>query len=113
MTEGKLDPAKRVVMIQCVGSRNDERPYCSRICCASAVKNALRLKETNPEMDVVINYTWDEVLLFCINPDGISRHRVVSRCAPTEDSGNETIAYKNTPGKPVVFVYDQCIMNVV
>ena len=35
---------KNVVMIQCVGSRNDERPYCSRICCSEAVKNALTLK---------------------------------------------------------------------
>ena len=34
-------PPKNVVMIQCVGSRNDERPYCSRICCSEAVKNAL------------------------------------------------------------------------
>ena len=39
-----LNSLKNVVMIQCVGSRNDERPYCSRICCSEAIKNALRLK---------------------------------------------------------------------
>ena len=33
-----------VVMIQCAGSRNDEHPYCSRICCSMAVKNALKIK---------------------------------------------------------------------
>ncbi len=33
------------VMIQCVGSRTTERPYCSRICCSMAVKNALKIKE--------------------------------------------------------------------
>ena len=49
-------PPKNVVMIQCVGSRNDERPYCSRICCSEAVKNALRLKSMNPETNVYILY---------------------------------------------------------
>ncbi len=46
----------RVVMIQCVGSRNEENPNCSRICCQGAVKHALELKNLNPEMDVIILY---------------------------------------------------------
>jgi len=46
----------RVVMVQCVGSRNEENPNCSRICCQGAVKYALQLKGLNPEMDVVILY---------------------------------------------------------
>ena len=46
----------RVVMIQCVGSRNDEHPNCSRVCCQSAVKNALHIKELNPEAEVFILY---------------------------------------------------------
>jgi heterodisulfide reductase subunit A-like polyferredoxin len=45
-----------VVMIQCVGSRNEEHPICSRICCQSAVKNALHIKEQNPEAQVHILY---------------------------------------------------------
>jgi heterodisulfide reductase subunit A-like polyferredoxin len=48
--------AKTVVMIQCVGSRNEERPNCSRICCVQAVKNALEIKKLNPETDVYILY---------------------------------------------------------
>jgi len=44
------------VFIQCVGSRNDDRPYCSRVCCSHSVKNALRLKELKPEMDVYVLY---------------------------------------------------------
>jgi heterodisulfide reductase subunit A len=47
---------KSIVMIQCVGSRDDERPYCSRICCSQAVKNALKLKEKNPDIQVYILY---------------------------------------------------------
>jgi heterodisulfide reductase subunit A len=45
-----------VVMIQCVGSRDENRPYCSRVCCSHAVKNALKLKELNPETRVVVLY---------------------------------------------------------
>ena len=44
--------AKGLVMIQCVGCRNEERNYCSRICCSESIKNALLLKEKNPDMDV-------------------------------------------------------------
>ena len=53
-----LDPSSvgSVVMIQCVGSRDEERPYCSRICCTEAVKNALAIKELNPDADVYVLY---------------------------------------------------------
>ena len=44
--------AESVVMIQCVGCRNEERNYCSRICCSESIKNALKLKEINPTMDI-------------------------------------------------------------
>jgi heterodisulfide reductase subunit A len=47
---------ENVVMIQCVGSRNAENPNCSRICCQNAVKNALRLVETNPDIRVFVLY---------------------------------------------------------
>ena len=46
--------ARSVVMIQCIGCRNEDRNYCSRICCSHAVKNALRLKEIRPDMDIDI-----------------------------------------------------------
>jgi len=53
-TEG-LQP-KTIVMIQCVGSRDEVRPYCSRICCSQALKNALKLKEINRKLNVFILY---------------------------------------------------------
>jgi heterodisulfide reductase subunit A-like polyferredoxin len=43
-----------VVMIQCVGSRETDHPYCSRICCGSAVANALAIKALKPQVDVTI-----------------------------------------------------------
>jgi heterodisulfide reductase subunit A len=45
-----------VVMIQCVGSREAERPYCSRVCCATALKHALALKQQNPDVRIWILY---------------------------------------------------------
>jgi heterodisulfide reductase subunit A len=54
-TEKPLD-AERVVMIQCVGARIPERPYCSRICCTTAIKNALEIKYRRPDTEVYILY---------------------------------------------------------
>jgi heterodisulfide reductase subunit A len=45
-----------VMMIQCVGSRSDDYPYCSRMCCGEAVKNALKIKEKNPDANVYVLY---------------------------------------------------------
>ncbi|HXZ23962.1 MAG TPA: CoB--CoM heterodisulfide reductase iron-sulfur subunit A family protein [Methanomassiliicoccales archaeon] len=46
--------AKQVVMIQCVGSRNTEAPFCSRVCCTEAVKNAIKIKKSSPSTDVYV-----------------------------------------------------------
>jgi len=52
--EKRLINSQCLVMIQCVGCRNEDRNYCSRICCSQSVKNALKLKEINPQMDIYI-----------------------------------------------------------
>jgi heterodisulfide reductase subunit A len=54
--EEELGDIRDVVMIQCVGSRCEERPYCSRICCSEAIKNAVLLKEANPKRKVYVLY---------------------------------------------------------
>uniref|UniRef100_A0A7C5AKW5 CoB--CoM heterodisulfide reductase iron-sulfur subunit A family protein n=1 Tax=Desulfobacca acetoxidans TaxID=60893 RepID=A0A7C5AKW5_9BACT len=48
--------AQTAVFIQCVGSREPERPYCSRVCCSHSVESALELKKLNPDMEVFILY---------------------------------------------------------
>jgi heterodisulfide reductase subunit A len=53
---GEVEGMESVVMIQCVGSRNEDRPYCSRLCCSQAVKNALEVKRVSPETDVYVLY---------------------------------------------------------
>ncbi|OPY76669.1 MAG: putative glutamate synthase (NADPH) small subunit [Syntrophorhabdus sp. PtaU1.Bin058] len=50
----KVVNAQSLVMIQCVGCRNEDRNYCSRICCSESIKNALMLKEKNPAMDIYV-----------------------------------------------------------
>ena len=52
----ELENARNLVMIQCVGCRQEGRDYCARICCSQAIKNALSLKAHNPEMDIYILY---------------------------------------------------------
>jgi heterodisulfide reductase subunit A len=51
-----LQTAKTAVFIQCVGSREPDRPYCSRVCCTHSVDNAIELKNRNPEMNVFVLY---------------------------------------------------------
>jgi len=46
----------QVVMIQCVGSRNEESPNCSRICCQTSIKNAIHIKKLNPDASVYVLY---------------------------------------------------------
>ncbi len=43
-------------MIQCVGCREEGKNYCSRVCCSQSIKNALKLKELKPEMEVYVIY---------------------------------------------------------
>ncbi|MBU0765785.1 MAG: FAD-dependent oxidoreductase, partial [Bacteroidetes bacterium] len=50
----RLTGAENLVMIQCVGCRQEDRNYCSRVCCSHSVKNALKLKEINPKLDIFI-----------------------------------------------------------
>jgi heterodisulfide reductase subunit A len=54
--EARVINSQSLVMIQCVGCRQEDRNYCSRVCCSQAIKNALKLKEINPQMDIYIIY---------------------------------------------------------
>ncbi len=56
LSKEELVDANRIVMIQCVGSRNEERPYCSRVCCSVAMNNSLLLKESDESREIYILY---------------------------------------------------------
>jgi heterodisulfide reductase subunit A len=51
-----LKDMRTAVFIQCVGSREPQRPYCSRVCCTHSIESAIHLKELNPEMNIYILY---------------------------------------------------------
>ncbi len=56
LKEKGADDLNQVVMIQCVGSRNEDNPNCSRICCQNAIKNALQIKKKNPDTQIFVLY---------------------------------------------------------
>ncbi|MFX0081097.1 MAG: FAD-dependent oxidoreductase [Candidatus Hodarchaeota archaeon] len=55
-TTNEVKKLNLITMIQCIGSRNEDHPYCSRICCSEAIKNALKAKEINPNLEIIILY---------------------------------------------------------
>jgi heterodisulfide reductase subunit A len=56
LKEKHVKQAKRFVFIQCVGSREDDHMYCSKVCCTHSVQSAISLKKENPERNVYILY---------------------------------------------------------
>ncbi len=54
--DADLQQLTSAVFIQCVGSRETDRPYCSRVCCTHSIDNALELKKINPDMNVYVLY---------------------------------------------------------
>jgi heterodisulfide reductase subunit A len=52
----RIEKARSIVFIQCVGSREPDRPYCSRVCCVHSVNAAIRIKQKNPSAAVYILY---------------------------------------------------------
>lgn len=90
LAQSPFRDARSVVMIQCAGSRDENRPYCSRICCTQAVKNAIRLKELKPDTNVFVLYR--DIRTF-------GMHELLYRKA--RDMGVAFIRYQ-LPDKPVV-----------
>lgn len=48
------DPGRNIVMIQCAGSRNAERPYCSRVCCTASIVNTIFIKQKFPAAKITV-----------------------------------------------------------
>jgi heterodisulfide reductase subunit A len=65
--DSALRKGKIFAFIQCVGSRTDERPFCSRVCCSEAVFNALKVKELIPGADAFVLYR--DIMTYGFNED--------------------------------------------
>ncbi len=98
--------AKNVVMIQCVGSRCDERPYCSRFCCTQAVKNALKLKELNPGANIYVLYR--DIRTYGMRELAYKEAREKGVIFTTYEPENPPVV-EERDGKPYVRVLDRLI----
>ncbi len=102
--------AKTVVMIQCVGSRDADHPYCSRVCCADAIKNALKIKSLSPETPVYVlyrdirTYGFKESYYTKARQQGVVFVRYDEDCKPEVSRNGEGLAvtvYDQTLGMPL------------
>ena len=97
---------KTVVMIQCVGSRNNERPYCSRICCSMAVKNALAIKRQDPDASVYVlyrdvrTYGFREIYYQQARQAGVVFIRYVPEAEPQVSDDHGLMVSLNSPDFP-------------
>ena len=89
----KSSEMKNIAMIQCIGSRNDEHPYCSRVCCAKAIKNAIKFKKQNPKARIYIIY--QDIMTYGL----FEKYYLEARTA-----GIEFVRYE--PGAPPVVTTD-------
>ncbi|UCE36750.1 MAG: CoB--CoM heterodisulfide reductase iron-sulfur subunit A family protein [Thermoplasmata archaeon] len=116
----ELDPnAKTVVMIQCVGCRDEIRTYCSRVCCVEAVKNALKAKEKNPQISVFVlfkdmrTYGFREIYYEEAARQGIQFIRFFDNTKPvvTDDNGLEVKVYDHFLNEDVVIKPDYLVLS--
>ncbi|MCG7844148.1 MAG: CoB--CoM heterodisulfide reductase iron-sulfur subunit A family protein [Methanomassiliicoccales archaeon] len=117
MFEGKFN-AKNVVMIQCVGSRNDEAPYCSRVCCSKAVKNAIEIKKRDPKAQVYIlhkdirTYGFRETLYKEAGQLGVKFIRFPEDKMPEMTADGKIMVDDTVLGAPVQLSPDMLVLSV-
>jgi len=85
-----------VVMIQCVGSRNGEHPYCSRMCCGEAVKNSVKIKEKDPDANVYVLYR--DIRTYGLMEEHYRRAREAGVVFIRYEEGNKPKVAKATSG---------------
>lgn len=121
MFNKELDPnTKTVVMIQCVGCRDNVRTYCSRVCCVEAVKNALKVKEQNPDISVFIlfkdmrTYGFREIYYEEAAKQGVTfiRYDDDSKPVAIDDGGLEVRIYDHFLNQDIVLKPDYLVLSV-
>jgi len=98
--QSPLTPHHSIVMIQCVGSREEERMYCSRVCCGQAVKNALKLKSLNPFLNIYILYRDVRTYGFKENYYQQAREKGIIFIRYEEE--NKPVVSQTADGKPLI-----------
>lgn len=116
-SDGK--PAKRVMMVQCVGSRDENYyPYCSKICCVFALKHAAILTQDHEDVDVSVVYmdirTYDRYEKYYRDTRDAGVEYVrgrVSRIAPKDDGSLEIIVFDSLLNKYLKFSVDIFVLS--
>ena len=93
----------QIVMIQCVESREPNRPYCSRICCGEAIKNAIKIKDASPDTDVFVLYR--DIRTYAFKEDYYRQAREKGVIfVPYEVDRKPEVVQENVDGKQVLRV---------
>ncbi len=108
MLHEKKYPAngQNIVMIQCVGSRNEAHPYCSRICCSMAIKNAIEIKKADPSANVYVlyrdvrTYGFREIYFKQTRQAGVVFIRYTPDAAPVVSQDNGLVVTVKSPDMP-------------
>jgi heterodisulfide reductase subunit A-like polyferredoxin len=116
---GFAEGLNEVVMIQCVGSREEEHQYCSRVCCQEAVKNALAIKEANPKARVSVlfrdirTYGFDETYYERARAAGVIFIRFEPEQPPqvSVDGGLSVTVTDDVLGRPVELRPDWLVLS--
>jgi len=120
LTRAGNRPAQTVVMIQCVGSRDTDHPYCSRVCCADAIKNALKIKAVSPETNVYVlyrdirTYGFKESYYTKARQQGVVFVRYDESCKPEVSRNCEALqvnVYDQTLGMPIRISADWVVLS--
>jgi len=101
--ESEIEKRERfntVVMIQCVGSRDEDHAYCSRVCCSEAIKNAIEIKQKDPDAEVYIlyrdlrTYTYREIFYRNARKLGVKFIHFPDKEYPEVTAGNDRFQVK-------------------
>ncbi|MBF0477595.1 MAG: CoB--CoM heterodisulfide reductase iron-sulfur subunit A family protein, partial [Deltaproteobacteria bacterium] len=102
---------KSVVFIQCVGSRIPERPYCSKVCCAHSIENAVHFKKKNPDTQVYVLYR--DIRAYGFREDIYKEARELGVIFIRYDLENKPVLEKNADGSLSLTVVDHVIMRPI
>ncbi|AGI47341.1 Heterodisulfide reductase, subunit A-related polyferredoxin [Thermoplasmatales archaeon BRNA1] len=108
---------KNVAFIQCIGSRNDSTEYCSRVCCAGAIRNAIQLKMNDPTTNVTIihkdirTYGFREDMYYMASKLGVRFLRYPTDGKLPEYDGNVVKAYDNGLNEEVAIPVDTLVLS--
>jgi len=99
------------VFIHCVGSREPERPHCSRICCTFSIQKALELKRRNPSMDVIVLYR--DIRTYGLREDLYQQARDQGVVFVRYDLESKPVVKENADGSLEVTVVDQVLRRPI